>query len=175
MKKGVVTTDPTDIKRIIRKCYEQLCSEIKLRKMEQFHYLLKIKCCCSVIQLCLTLCNPMECSTPGFLVLHQLPKFAQVHVHGISHFSNESAVLIRWPKSWSFSFSTSPSNECSGFISIKIDWFDLFAVQGTLRSLLQHHSLKASILWCSAFFKVPLTIIHDHWQDHSLDSMDLCW
>ena len=67
-------------------------------------------------------------------------------------FSNESAFRIRWPKYWSFSFNISPSNEYSGLISFRIDWFDLLAVQGTLKSLLQHHSLKTSILWCSAFF-----------------------
>ena len=71
-------------------------------------------------------------------------------------FSNESAFCIRWPKYWSFSFSISPSNDYSGLISFRIDWFDLFAVQGTLRSLLQHHSSKASILWFSAFFMVQL-------------------
>ena len=70
----------------------------------------------------------------------------------ISVFSNESALCIRWPKYWSFSFSISPSNEYSGLISFRMDWFDLPAVQGTLRSLLQHHSSKAWILWCSAFF-----------------------
>ena len=72
----------------------------------------------------------------------------------IRDFSNESAVHIRWPKYWSFSFSISPSNEYSGLSSLKIDWFDLRAVQGTLRSLLQHHSLKALILWLAAFFMV---------------------
>ena len=72
-------------------------------------------------------------------------------------FSNESALLIRWPKYWNFNFSISPSNEYSGLISFRIDWFDLLAVQGTLKSLLQHHSLKASVLQCSAFFKVPLS------------------
>ena len=71
-------------------------------------------------------------------------------------FSNESALHIRWPKYWSFSFNISPSNEYSGFISFRIDWFDLFAVQGTLKSFLQHHSSKASILWCSAFVVVQL-------------------
>ena len=71
-------------------------------------------------------------------------------------FSNESVLRIRWPKYWSFSFSISPSNEYSGLISFRIDWFDLHAVQGTLKSLLQHHSSKASILWCSAFFIVQL-------------------
>ena len=80
----------------------------------------------------------------------------------IRDFSNESAVCVRWPKHWSFSFNISPSNKYSGLISLKIDWFDLLAVQGTLRSLLQHQSLKASILWCSACFKVQLTTIHDY-------------
>ena len=77
-------------------------------------------------------------------------------------FSNESVLCIRWPKYWSFSFSISPSNEYSGLISFRIDWFDLLAVQGTLRSLLQHHSSKASILWCSAFFMVQLSHPHIH-------------
>ena len=72
-------------------------------------------------------------------------------------FSNESALPIRWPKYWNFSFSLSPSNEYSGLISFRIDWFDLLAVQETLKSLLQHNSLKASILWCSAFFMVQLS------------------
>ena len=72
-------------------------------------------------------------------------------------FSNESALRIRWPKDWSFSFNISPSNEYSGLISFRMDWFDLLAVQGTLKSLLQHHSSKASILWCSAFFTVQLS------------------
>ena len=72
-------------------------------------------------------------------------------------FSNESVLRIRWPKYWSFSFSISPSNEYSGLISFRIDWLDLLAVQGTLKSLLQHHSSKASILWCSAFFIVQLS------------------
>ena len=78
----------------------------------------------------------------------------------IRDFSNESAVRIRWPKYWSFNFSISPSSEYSGLISLTIDWFDLLAVQGTLRSLLHHHSLKASILWCSAFFMVQLSYGH---------------
>ena len=72
-------------------------------------------------------------------------------------FSNESALPIRWPKFWSFSFSISPSNDSSGLISFRIDWFDLLAIQRTLNSLLQHHSLKAQILWCSAFFKVQFS------------------
>ena len=72
-------------------------------------------------------------------------------------FSNESVIHIRWPKYWSFSFNISPSNEYSGLISFRMDWLDLLAVQGTLKSLLQHHSSKASILWCSAFFTVQLS------------------
>ena len=115
------------------------------------------------------LCNPMNRSMPGLPVHHQLPEFTQTHVHRVgdaiqpSHplssplllppippsirvFSNESVLCIRWPKDWSFSFSISPSNEYSGLISFRIDWFDLLAVQGTLKSLLQHHSSKASIL-----------------------------
>ena len=122
----------------------------------------------------------MDCSTPGFPVHHQLPEVAQTHVHQVSNTIQPSHPLsspsppsfslsqpqglfhvpvlhIRWPKYWSFSFSTSPSNEHSGLISFRIDWFDLLAVQGTLQSLLQHHSSKASILQCSAFFIVQLS------------------
>ena len=122
----------------------------------------------------------MNCSIPGYPVLHYLPEFAQTHVHWVSDaiqpphllspllllhsvfpsirvFSSESALRIRWPKYWSFSFSISPSNEYSGLISFRIDWFYLLAIQGTLKSLLQHHSLKASILWFSAFFMVQLS------------------
>ena len=82
-------------------------------------------------------------------------------------FSNESVLCIRWPKYGSFSFSISPSNEYSGLISFRINWFDLLAVQGTLKSLLQYHSSKASILRHSAFFIVQLTSIHDYWKNHS--------
>ena len=91
----------------------------------------------------LTLCRPL------FLLSSTFPN--------IRVFSNELALHIRWPKYWSFSFSLSPSNEYSGLISFRTDWFDLLSVQGTLKSLLQHHSSKASILWCSAFFIVQLT------------------
>ena len=117
----------------------------------------------------------MDCSTPGLPVYHQLLELAQIHFHLVgdaiqpSHlcrpllllpsifpsirvFSNESVLHIRWPKYWSVSFNISPSNEYSGMISFRMDWYDLLAVQGTLKSLLQHHSSKASILWCSAFF-----------------------
>ena len=130
----------------------------------------------SVAQACPTLCNPMDYSTPGLPVHHQLPEFTQTHVHQVgdaiqpSHpllspspppsiriFSSESALHIRWPKYWSFSFSISSSNEYSRLISFRMDWLDLLAVQGTLRSLLQHHSSKASILWRSAFFLVQLS------------------
>ena len=134
----------------------------------------------SVTQSCLTLCDPMNCSTPGLPVHHQLPESTQTHVHRVgdaiqpSHpllspsplpsifpsirvFSNESGLRIRWPNYWSFSFSISPSNEHSGLISFWMDWLDLLAVQGTLKSLLQHHSSKASILRRSAFFIVQLS------------------
>ena len=87
--------------------------------------------------------------------------------------SRESVLHIRWPKYWSFSFSVSPSNEHSGLLSFRMDWLDLLAVQGTLKSLLQHHSSKASVLQPSAFFIVQLS--HDYWKNHSFDCMDLCW
>ena len=90
-------------------------------------------------------------------------------VPSIRVFFNELALHIRWPNYWSFSFSINPSNEYSGLISFKIDWLDLLAVQGTLKSLLQHHSSKASILWRSAFFMVQLILIHDSWKHHSFD------
>ena len=91
-------------------------------------------------------------------------------------FSNESALHIRWPKYWSFSFSISPSNEHPGLISFGMDLLDLLAVQGTLKSLLQLHSSKASIPSVLSFiYSPPLTSIHDCWKNHSLDQMDLCW
>ena len=89
-------------------------------------------------------------------------------------FSKELALPIRWPEYWSFNFSISPSNEYSGLISCRIDWFDLLAVQGTLKSLLQHHSLKGSILWCLAFFMVLLTSVYDYWKNHTFDYTDIC-
>ena len=90
-------------------------------------------------------------------------------------FSDESVLRIRWPKYWSSSFNISPSNE-PGLISFRMDWLDLLAVQRTLKSLLQHHSSKTSILRHSAFFIVPtLTSIHDYWKNHSLDQMDFSW
>ena len=135
-------------------------------------------CCCSVTQLCLTLCNSMDCSMPGFpitnfrsllklisngsmmpsnhlILCHPLLLLPSI-VPSIRVFSNESALCIRWPSHWSFSFSISPSSEYSGLISFQIDWFNLLAVRETLKSLLPHHSSKASILWHSAFFMVQL-------------------
>ena len=91
-------------------------------------------------------------------------------------FSNQSVILVRWPKYWSFSFSISPCKAYSGLISFRMDWFDLFAVQGSLKCLLQHHSSKASILRCSAFFMVQLS--HPYMttgKNHIFDYMDLCW
>ena len=129
-------------------------------------------------QSCLTLCDLMDSSTPGLPVLHHLPGFVQTHVHrvrpsnhlilchplllpsifpSIRVLSNESALLIRWPKYWSFSFSISPSNEYSASIFFRMDWFYLLAVQGTVKSLLQHRSSKASVLWHSAFFMVQVS------------------
>ena len=92
-------------------------------------------------------------------------------------FSSESALHIRWPKYWSFSFSISPSNEHPGLICLRMDWLDLLAVKRTLKSLLKHHTSKASVFQCSAFFlhSPTLTSIHDHWKNHSLDQMDLRW
>ena len=132
-------------------------------------------CCCSAAQSCPTLCDPLDCSTRGFPVLHHVPKFAQTHESvmpsnhlilcgpllllpsiflSISVFKNESALHISGPKYWSFSFNISPSNEHPGLISFRMDWLDLLAVQGTLKSFFQHHSSKASIPRCSAFFIV---------------------
>ena len=135
----------------------------------------------------------MDCSTSGFPVLHHLPECAQTHVHWIddaiqpSHpffllpliflsirvFSSELVLHIRWPNYWSFSFSISPSNEYSGLISFRIAWFNLLAVQWTLRSLLQHHSLKSSVLWHSAFFVVQLSHPYMTNLDSTLKSRDI--
>ena len=122
-------------------------------------------------QSCPTLHDPIDCRMPGFPVRHQLPELAQAHVHQVGHgllilcrplfilpsifpsimvFSDESALWFRWPKYWSFIIS--PSNEYSELIYLGMDWLDLLAVQGTLKSLLQYNSSKASILWCSVFF-----------------------
>ena len=91
-------------------------------------------------------------------------------------FSNESTLWMRWPKYWNFSFNISPSNEHPGLISFRMDWLDVLAVQGTLKSLLQHHTSKASIFLVLSFLHSPtLTSIHDHWTNHSSDQTDLCW
>ena len=134
----------------------------------------------------------MNHSTPGLPVHHHLLEFTQTHIRRVgdaiqpSHplssplllppippsvrvFSNESTLRMRWPKHWSYSFNSSPSNEHSGLISFRMDWLGLLAVQGTLKSLLQHHSSKASILRRSAFFTVQLSHLNDHWENHSLD------
>ena len=134
----------------------------------------------SVAQSCPTLCDPMNHSMLGLPVHHQLLEFTQTHLHQVSDaiqpshprsspsppapnpsqhqiFSNESSLCMRWPKYWSFSFSIIPSKEIPGLISFRMDWLDLLAGQGTLKSLLQHHSSKASILQCSAFFTVQLS------------------
>ena len=161
---------------VLEKTLEGLldCKEIKPvnRKENQFG---------SVAQSCPTLCNPMDCSVPGFPVLYQLLELTQTHVHdesvmpynhlilchsllllssifpSIRVFSNESVLCIRWSKYWSFNFSISLSNEYSRLISFWVDWLDLLAVQGALKSLLQHHSSKASIFQRSAFFIVQLS------------------
>ena len=121
----------------------------------------------------------MNWSTPGLPVHHQLLEFTQTHIHQVSDaiqpshplsspfpppippsirvFSNESTLHMRWPKYWSFGFSIIPSNEHLGLISFRMDWLDLLVVQGTLKSLLKHHSSEASVRWCSAFFTVQLS------------------
>ena len=152
----------------------------------------------SVAQSCPTLCDPMDRSTPGLPVHHQLPEFTQTQVHRVhdaiqpSHpllfsspsalnppsirvFGSELALLIRWPKYWSFSFSISPSNECSRLIFFRVDCFDLLAVQGAHNILHQHHNSKSSILQRSAFFMVQFS----HWymttgKTIALTIMDLC-
>ena len=161
---------------------ERDISQLVLRQVLVFYYHISSKMVqfSSVTQSCLTLSDPMDCSTPGFPVHHQLLELAQTHVHQVSDaiqpshpcrllllppwifprtrvFSNESVLRIRWPKYWNFSFSISSSNEYSGLISFRMDWLDLLAVQGTHKSLLQHHSSKASILQCSSFFMVQLS------------------
>ena len=135
---------------------------------------------CSVSQSCPPPWDPMDYSTPGFPIPHHLLEFAQVHIHcigddvqaphpltplhllpsifpSIGDFSNELSIHVWWSKHWSFTFSISPCSQYSGLISLKMGWFDLLAVQGTFRSLLQHHSSKVSILWHSVLFTVQLS------------------
>ena len=149
-------------------------------------------CCCSVTSL------PMDCSRPGFPVLHYLPEFAQTHVHWVDDaiqpchplspllllpsifpsirvFSSESALHIRWPKYWSFSLRISPSNEYSGLISFRTDWFDLFAVQGTLKeSSLTPQFKSISSPTLSLLYGPTFISIHDYWKNHSFDYLELC-
>ena len=135
----------------------------------------------------LTLCDSMDCSIPGLPVHHQILELAQNHAHQVSDaiqpshpwsspflpsifpskmvLPNESVIRIRWTKYWSFNFNISPSNEYSTLISFRMDWLDLFAVQGTLKSLLQHHSSKA----LSFLYGPALTSIHNYWKKHSFD------
>ena len=151
-------------------------------------------CCCSVAKLCLTRWDPVDCSIPGFPVVHRVLEFAQVHVHQVSDitwsshpllpsspfvfslsqnqvFSSESVLHIRWLKNWSLSIS--PSNEYWRLVFFRIDWFDLLAVQGTLKCLLQHHNLKASTSRHSAFFYcLTLTFIHI-WQNQLLGQREI--
>ena len=137
---------------------------------------------CSVAKSCLTLCHFMDYSTPGFPItisqsLFKLKSIVSVMLSNhlilcgpllllplifpsIRVFSSKSVLCIRWPNYWSFSFSISPSNEYSGLISSRMDWFDLLAVQGPLKSLFWHHSSEVSVLWRSAFFMVPLSHLH---------------
>ena len=153
----------------------------------------------SVTQSCPTLCDSMDCNTPGLPVHHQLLEFSQTHVYWVSDaiqpshlcrpllllpsilpnirvFSDESVLSIRWPKYWSFSFNISPSNDHPGLISFRMDWLDLLAVQGTLKSLIQYHSSKASILQCLAFFIVQHSLPYmTTGKNHSLNQTDLCW
>ena len=153
-----------------------------------------ICCCFSVIKPCLTLCDPVDCSMPGFPVLYYLLGFAQTYAHWLSDaiqlshplpppspialsvYQNYSllqlALRIRWPKNWNFSIS--PYKEYSRFISFRVDWFDLLAIQGNLKSLLQHHSSKVSTPVLSLHCGPVLTSVHVYWKKHSFDYMDLC-
>ena len=147
----------------------------------------------SIAQSCLTLWDPMNCSMPGLPVHHQLPEFTQTHVHWVSMpsnhlvlcrpllllpsifsrirvFSNESALHIRWPKYYTFSFSICPSSENPGMISFRMDWFNLLAVKGTTQESSptpQFKSINSSAL--SFLYSPSLSAIHDHWKNHSLD------
>ena len=154
-------------------------------------------CCRWFAQPCLTLCDTMDCSTPGFPVLHCLPQFAQTHVDWVDDAIQSSHPLsfpsypafnlsqhqglfqwvvlcIQWPQFWSFSFSSRSSNEYSRLISFRIDWFDLFAVQGTLKSLPQDQFENINYLTLSLLCGPTLTSIHDYWKSHSFDYTDFC-
>ena len=173
-------------------------SQVNYLKVDLYQIWGAIVCCsCSVTKSCSTLCEPWLKNSWWLqdAGLPCLPEFARTHVrwvgdaiqpsHPLSPSSspaltvsqlqgNGLALRIRWPKYWSVIIS--PSNEYSGLISFRIDWFDLVAVQGTLKNLLQHHSWKASILWCSAFFMIQFS--HPYMtagNNHSFDYTDLCW
>ena len=178
-------------------CFRFFCIQSKKPLLSPTLQTQAFQKCYSVGKSCPTLCDLKDWSMAGFSVLH-LPEFAQIHVHWVSDaiynfilchpllllpsifpsirvFSKESALCIRWPNYWSFSFSISPLNECSGFISFRIDWFDLLAVQGTLKEsspALQFESINSVVL--SLLYGPTLTSIHDYWKNHSFDYMDLC-
>ena len=169
------------------------------------HFMLISSCyiysSCWVTQSCLTLCNPMDCSMQASLSLTiswSLLKLMSIELlmpfnhlilccpllfltsvfPSIRVFTNGLAPHIRWPKYWKFSFSICPSNKHSKLIYFRIDWFDVLAVQGTLKSFSQHHSLKAPILWHSLWFTIlygsTFTSVHEYWKNHSFDYTDLC-
>ena len=166
---------------------------VKKQILKEISYKLHQSVISSVTQSCPTLSNPMNCSTPSLPVHHHLPEPAQTHVYQAgdaiqpSHplgllflpsifsstrvFSNESVLHIRWPKYWSFSFCISPSNEYAGLISFRTGCFELLAVQAALKSLLQHHSSKSSILQHSAFFMIQL--LHPYMTTRK--TIAFCW
>ena len=151
-------------------------------------------CVCVSVHVCVCLltCDLMNCSMPGFPVLHHLLELAQTHVHQVGDatqsnhlilchplhllpsifssirvFPNKLVIGIRWPEYWSFSCRVRPYNEYSGLITFRINWFDLLAVQGTLKNIFQHHCSKATILRCS--YGPTLTSIHEYWKNLSVD------
>ena len=153
----------------------------------QVHY-----CCCSVTQLCPTLCDSMDCSTPGFPILPCLPEFAQIHVHWVGEaiqpsvlchpllllpsifpsievFSNESALSIRWPKYWSFGFSISPSNEYSGLISFWLTGLIFLQSMGVSRVFPAPQFESINALALSLLYGPTLTSVHDYWKNYSFD------
>ena len=174
----------TNLDSILKSRGNTLMTKVRLRKAMVFpvvmygceSWTMKIADCWRIDA------SPMDWSMPGLPVHHQLPGLAHTHIHWVvmpsSHLILCRPLLhlpsvfpsIRWPKYWSFSFSISPSSEYSGLISFSMDWLDFLAVQeGTLKSLLQHHSSKALVLWCSVFFIVQLISIHDYRKNHSFD------
>ena len=162
--------------------------------MIKYSFSTLLRYCCSAANSYPILCDLMDSSIPCSSVLHYLMEFAHIHIHWVSDttyylilchpllflpliFSSSrvfSVSWLSWPNYWSFSFNNSPSNEYSGLISFRINWFDFLAVQGTLKCLLQHHHSKASILQCSAPFMVQFTSVYDYLENHSFDYIDLC-